>query len=110
MYELSFTEDFFTGGTDGIGELSLTELYPVTKRPQSVMQALVSEEGLRPRQFREMVKEVLGYSPPNDQPADETVHWDLLEKVREYNTCDTLTPPIRVYVNENYWVTVYEVA
>jgi hypothetical protein len=70
------------------------------------MQALVSEEKLRPRQFREMLKEVLGYSLPAGQPADETVHWELLEKIREYDTCNTLTPPIRVYINADHYVTV----
>jgi hypothetical protein len=107
-YELSFAEDFFTGGTDGIGELDLSELYPVTRTPQCVMQALVSEEKLRPRQFREMVKEVLGYSLPTGQPADETLHWDLLDRIRQHNTCNTLTPPIRVYLNDEHYVTVYE--
>jgi len=108
-YELSFSEDFFTGTPDSeISRDDIHNIYQVTKRPQCVMQALVSLEKLQPAYFRAMVKKVLGYSLPKNQPADETVHWELLEKIRQYNTCDTLTPPIDVYVNKTYYVTVYE--
>lgn len=108
IYELSFSEEFFTGSSIGIGDLDLTELFPVTHTPQTVMQALVSAEKLRPRWFREMIKVVLGYSLPDGQPADETVHWELLERIRQYNTCDTLTPPIKVYIDVDHYVTVYD--
>lgn len=106
-YELSFAEDFFTG-CFVIDENDIRTLYPITTRPQSVIQALVSLEKLRPSYFRSMVKDVLGYSLTEGQPVDETVFWDLLEKIRAYNTCDDLTPPIEVYVDEHYSVTVYE--
>lgn len=109
-YELSFSEDFFTGHPDGeIGGDDIHNLYPVSKRPQCVAQALVSMEKRQPAQFRAMVQDALGYSLLDDgQPAGETVFWDLLEKIREYNTCDTLTPPISVYVCDGYSVEVYE--
>ena len=119
-YELSFSESFFSGDADGIGETDIRALYPVSKRPQCVMQALVSDEYYCPRVFRRMVKEVLGYSLPEvafeksgghtppELLVDESVHWDLLEKIRQHNTCNTLTPPIRVYLNDEHYVTVYE--
>jgi hypothetical protein len=107
-YELSFAEDFFTGDAAGIGEYDISDIYPVSKRPQCVMQALVSEEKLAPVRFRGMAQEVLGYSLTPSNPVDESVFWDLLEKIRQYNTCNTLTPPIRVYLNEDHYVTVYE--
>lgn len=107
MYELSFAEDFFTGEPDGeLGGDDIRNLYPVTPRPQSVIQALISEEKTSPDYFRKMVKDTLGYEVTGS--VDETVFWELLEKIREYNTCDTLTPPIDVYIDEFYYVTVYE--
>ena len=108
-YGLSFAEDFFTGQPDGeIGGDDIRALYPVSKRPQCVVQALVSLESREPAQFRDMVKKVLGYSLTDGQPADDTVFWELLEAVKKFDTCDTLTPPIDVYVCEGEYVTVYE--
>jgi len=40
----------------------ISKSYPVTKRPQCVMQALISTEKLLPKYFRVLVKEALGYS------------------------------------------------
>jgi hypothetical protein len=40
--------------------------------------------------------------------VDESVFYELLEAVKKYDTCDTLTPPIKVYLNEEHSVTVYE--
>jgi len=108
-YSLSFAEDFFTG--DPIRELGGDDIhncYPISKRPQCVLQALVSMEKFQPAEFKEMVREVLGYSLITGHPTDETVFFELLEKVREYSTCNTLTPPIQVYLNEDHYVTVYE--
>jgi len=105
-YDLSFTQDFFIGFPEGvIGETDIRTCYPVSERPQSVMQALVSEEKLNPIAFKVMVKETLGIQ---SGPYDESVFWDLLDKIRDYNTCDTLIPPIAVFVNEDHSVTVYE--
>lgn len=109
MYSLSFAEDFFMGTPDGeISPDNLRNLYPITPRPQSVMQALVSMEIYEPGEFRRMVKKVLGYSLVKGQPADGTVFFELLKKVRSYNTCDSLSSPINVYLHDDYWVTVYE--
>ena len=108
-FSLSFAEDFFTGSPDGeIGGEDIHNLYPVSKRPQNVVQALVSMEARQPDEFRRMVKEALGYSLFRGQPADETVFWKLLEAVRKFDTCDTLTPPISVGVCEGYSVEIYE--
>jgi hypothetical protein len=108
-YELSFSEDFFSGTPDGeIGGDDIHKLYPVTPRPQNVVQALVSLEARQPKEFRAMVKKALRYSLRKGQPADETVFWDLLEAVKKFDTCDTLTPPISVGVCEGYSITVYE--
>lgn len=105
-YGLSFSEEFFTD--NGYDEGRAREDATVTRRPQSVMQALISEEKLAPARFRKMIKDVLGYNICVGQLPDESVFWDLLEKIREYSTCDTLSPPIRVYLNEEHYVTVYE--
>ena len=108
-FSLSFAEDFFTGSPDGeIGGDDIHKLYPVTPRPQNVVQALVSMEARQPKEFRAMVKKALGYSLLKGQPADETVFWELLEAVKKFDTCDTLTPPISVGVCEGYSVEVYE--
>lgn len=108
-YSLSFSEDFFSGTPDGeIGSDDIHKLYPVTDRPQSVVQALVSMEARQPVKFMAMVKKALGYSLRKGQPADETVFFELLEAVKKFDTCDTLTPPISVGVCEGYCVIVYE--
>jgi hypothetical protein len=105
-YELSFSEDFFTGQPDEI--LDLRKSYPATKRPQCVMQALISIEKFMPAYFRALVREALGYSLTKGQPVDDTLFWELLEKIRAYNTCDTIVAPIDVYVCKDHYVTVYE--
>jgi len=108
-FSLSFAEDFFTGSPDGeIGGEDIHNLYPVSKRPQNVVQALVSMEARQPDEFRAMVKKALGYSLRPVRHADETVFWELLEAVKKFDTCDTLTPPISVGVCERYSVEVYE--
>jgi len=82
-YSLSFAEDFFTD--EGYDEGRVRETATITRRPQSVMQAIVSEEKLAPARFRRMVEKVLGYSLPAGQPADEAVFWDLLEAARKHS-------------------------
>jgi hypothetical protein len=107
-YSLSFAEDFFTGTPDKeIGSDDLRNCYPVSERPQCVLQALISMEKFEPVEFRGMVKEVLGYRLNKNQSVDETVFWELLEAAKKYDTCDTLTPPVQVYLTPGYWVTVY---
>ena len=109
MYDLSFSEEFFMGQPDGeIGGDDFQYLYPITPRPQSVIEALLSEEHHNPKAFREMIKEVLGYSLEVKQSVDDILYCELLDKIKEYNTCDTLTPPIQVYINKDHYVTVYE--
>lgn len=108
-YSLSFTEDFFSGTPDGeVGSDDIHKLYPVTARPQNVVQALVSLETQDPATFRRMTKKALGYSLRKGQPVDDAVFFELLEAVKKFDTCDTLTPPIEVGVCEGYSVTVYE--
>ena len=108
MYELCFTEeDFFTGIPDiELGSDSLFASYPVSQRPRCVLQALISEAKLNPQYFKDMVKDVLGYTDVPD--VCESVFYELLNKVRKHSTCDTLTSPIEVYVDDFYYVTVYE--
>lgn len=108
-YELSFAEEFFTGEPDGeLGGDDIRACYPASKRPQCVMQALVSEEKYRPQLFRETVNEALGYSLKDGDPVNEHVFWDLLEAIKKYDTCDTLSSPIDVYIDKTHYVTVYE--
>lgn len=107
MYSLSFSEEFFTGyPTGNIGEQDLSDCYAIIPRPQCVLEALLSESYKDPDSFKNMVKDVLGYNLKDT--IEECIYWELLDKIREYNTCDTLTPPIKVYINEDYFITVYE--
>lgn len=106
MYEICMTEDFFTGSPDiELGSDSLFCSYPVSKRPQCIMQALISEAKLNPKYFKDMVKDVLGYEDFNEN--EESIFFELLDKVRKHATMDSLSAPIEVYVDDFYRVTVY---
>lgn len=100
-YSLSFSESFFSGD----GECDLYSIQP-SKRPTSVLQAIIS----LPRQGKiEIAKEILNSSSPEFSADHESFPFDVLEKIRETNTCSNLDTPVSVWIDEDgyYDVLVY---
>jgi hypothetical protein len=94
-YELSFSPEFFFAEGEPYDALS------DTKRPVSVWAAI---EGMRlhhPEQWAELAKEVFGLDNP-EYLTSETV----MDKIRETNTCGTLSSPVDVYIDPEGWFTV----
>jgi len=101
-FKLSFSEEFFTDETFPYD----TE---ASKRPTNVYQAIVS---LSKKELREIGRKVLRI------PAKSLHFWvdtelaaaDVLDKVRETNTCSNLTVPVRVWIDPkgDYTLTIYE--
>ena len=89
-FELSFSDDFFWG--EG-------EPYEVDPRPTNVMQAIQS---MSDQEWDDMRKEVF-------DGREVDVH-DVMDKIREVNTCSDLRPPVRVWVDEEGYttLTIYE--
>ncbi len=101
-YSLSFSEAFFTGD----GEYDYYEM-PQSERPTNVLQAIISQ----PREWQLLVAvDVLGCKPENAEfyVDSESFPADVLDRIREYDTCDDLSSPVEVYLDEFYSVTVYE--
>jgi hypothetical protein len=104
MFGLSFSNEFFYGdGTEDYYSM------PPSERPTNVHQALVSlDEETR----REIARDVLGYEGSVLEFAikSEMFESDVMEKIKETDACDTLSAPIRVYIDSehNFSVTVYE--
>jgi hypothetical protein len=99
-YGLSFSEAFF------VGEGDIYEIEP-SDRPTNVFQAIIS----LPRSERvEIAREVLGSAYPERVCDSEYFAFDVLEKIRENNTCDDLSSPVTVYIDRGGWysVTVYD--
>ena len=99
-YGLSFSEKFFFG----------TEWYPPkSSRPTNVLQAI---ESLEPDIKLEIAKHVFGYEGRAAEffAKSETFDSEVLEKVRETDTCSNLDSPVTVWIDEegNYTVDVYE--
>jgi hypothetical protein len=103
-YDLSFSEDFFTG--EGYESPS--------KRSTNVMQALESMAKFDRKEFDEMLGEVLGAKYKEvwggGGHIGETVFQELLDKVRKTNTCSSLSSPVPVWIDEHgdYKVDVYD--
>lgn len=101
-YSLSFSEEFFSGD----GEYDYYEM-PASERPTNVLQAIISQ----PREWMlDVAVDVLGCERRNAEfyVDSESFAADVLDRVREYDTCDDLSSPITVYLDEFYSVTVYE--
>jgi len=101
-FDLSFSEEFFTD------ETAPYDTEP-SKRPTNVYQAIVS---LPEKTKREIGRKILKI-PVKNLPFwlhSESVDWDILEKVRETNTCSSLTSPVRVWIDSegDYSVLVYD--
>ncbi len=102
MYGLSFSEEFFSGDD----EVDLYNISP-SERPTFVLQAIISLD--RKVQI-EIARDVMGASDPEFYVDDESFPFDVLERVRETDLCDSLESPITVYIDEDqvYSVEVYE--
>lgn len=90
-YDLSFSEEFFTD-----------ETFPYdttrTKHPTNVYQAIVS---LDEKTKREIGRKVLKIPAKNIKfwLRSESCDADILDKVRETNTCSNLTVPVHVWID-----------
>lgn len=96
-FELDFTEEFFTG-TESLEDMSVSE------KPTSVLQGIISWYHDNPDTFKEMVKEVLGIEMPVYLP--EMLPHDLLDKIREVNTCTSLSSPVSVWIDADGYHTI----
>lgn len=104
MFSLSFSNEFFYGdGTEDYYSM------PPSERPTNVHQALVS---LDDEERKNIARDVLGAKEDCIEfyIHAETFESDVMEKIKETDTCDTLSSPIRVYIDseQNYSVKVYE--
>ena len=101
MMSLSFSEAFFSG-TDDIYEVKPSD------RPTSVLQEIIS---LPKRDRVEIARYVMKSKHPVLYTQSESFDFDVLEKVRETDSCDGYETPIRVYIDEDrdYWVDVYDI-
>ena len=100
-YELSFTEEFFSG----------SEETQVTDRPTSVFEAVENlsfdeKVAISNQLFENSIKTKAAVF----HAESESFAWDVLEKVRETNTCSNLTVPVRVWIDRdgNFTVDVYD--
>lgn len=95
-FELSFSEDFFTG------EYGLA-------RPCSILEAA---ERLTLEERRQLAKDLALWRFPRSQrgrdsqfwPRCESFAWDIVELAREIDTCDQLSSPVTVYLDPGGWV------
>jgi hypothetical protein len=101
-YELSFSEEFFTDETFPYDTQS-------SRRPTNVWQAIIS---LPPISLKVIGQDV--FKLPNKiikgWIESEQARLDILDKVRETNTCSNLTVPVQVWIDPkgDYTLKVYE--
>jgi hypothetical protein len=95
-YSLSFSESFFTD-----------ETFPYdtepSERPTTVYQAIIS---LPRREQVVIAREVLGSKHPVLHVMSESFACDVLEKVRETDSCADLSSPVEVYIDPEGWYSV----
>ncbi|RPH86041.1 MAG: hypothetical protein EHM73_14525 [Chroococcales cyanobacterium metabat2.561] len=96
-FELSFSEEFFTG------DCSIEDI-EISESPTSILQSIVSMQKLYPKKYQLLVKEVLGIDYPYN--FSEMIAYELLDKVREINTCSSLNSPVIVWLDSNGYNTV----
>ena len=114
-FELSFSEDFFTGDAESYGS------DPLPGRPRSILEAI---ETMSLNERRELVDELAdawepasgrllrvqtGIDVHGDHRDDiwiqcESFPWDILAIAREVDTCDQLSSPVTVYLDSGGWV------
>lgn len=97
-YELSFSESFFTG----------EEETQKTDTPTSILEAV---ENLSESERLDIGINVFGYSETTAKIwiTTESFAYDVLERVRETDTCSNLDTPVRVWIDSegHYTVDVY---
>ncbi len=95
-YELSFANDFFAD-----------ETFPYdtepSRRPTSVYQAIVSLDKATKVQI---AREVLKSAHPILCVMSESFDADVLDQVRETNTCSDLSSPVSVWIDSEGWYSV----
>src|SRR5215831_7827339 len=94
-YSLSFTDEFFAD-----------ETFPETEpsaRPTSVYQAIVS---LDKRTKVEIAREVMNSPHPYLYVTTESFAYDVLDKVRETDTCGDLSSPVDVWIDPEGFYTL----
>jgi hypothetical protein len=90
MYDLSFSNEFFYGTEE-------FEHLQTSQKPTSVLQALIS---LAPEELTKIAEYVIGKKVKNFHDIYwQDMLWKIIDKIKETNTCDTLTPPVGVYVD-----------
>ena len=100
MYSLSFTEDFFMGKVQ-------IENIQISITPNNCLQAIISWYHNDKDSFKIMVKDILGYDIDN---LPEMLPYELIEKIRETDTCFDITSPVQVWldIEGNYTINVYD--
>lgn len=99
-FSLSFAEAFFTD-----------ETFPYdtepSNHPTTVYQAIIS---LPKSEQVAIARDVLGSPHPYLYIKTESFACDVLDKVRETDTCDDLSSPVEVYIDKDGWhsVMVYD--
>jgi hypothetical protein len=99
-YSLSFAEGFFTD-----------ETFPYdtrpSARPTTVYQAIIS---LPKAEQLAIAREVLNSPHPVLYVLSESFACDVLDKIRQTDTCADLTSPVEVYIDPEGWhsVVVYD--
>ena len=101
-YSLSFAEEFFADETFPY------ETQPST-RPTTVYQAIIS---LPKADQLAIAREVMKSPHPVLYVLSEAFACDVLERVRETDTCAGLSSPVEVYIDSEGWysVLVYDTA
>jgi hypothetical protein len=95
-YSLSFSEEFFTD-----------ESFPYdttpSDRPTTVYQAIVS---LPKAEQLAIAREVMKSPHPVLYVQSESFAADVLDRVRETDSCADLTSPVEVYIDSEGWYSV----
>jgi hypothetical protein len=92
-YSLSFSDAFFTD------ESFPYETQP-SERPTTVYQAIIS---LPKRDQLAIAREVLGSQHAVLHVMGESFACDVLDKIRETDTCANLDSPVEVYIDREGW-------
>lgn len=100
-YSLSFSDSFF------FPDCPIEDI-EISDEPTTVLQAVMSID----RETRALIaRDLLGSAGAAEWYADqEGFIYEVMDKIRETDTCDDLSSPITVYIDPDgdYSVTVYE--
>ena len=95
-YSLSFSEPFFAD------ETSPYDMEP-SHRPTTVYQAIIS---LPKAEQVAIAREVMKSPHPVPYVQSESFATDVLDKIRETDTCASLGSPVEVYIDPEGWYSV----